>query len=108
MTANRKHKQATRAKAAEAGINYTTALRHTAPEAPPTEELPFDAAAEGAVIAYRDVEKARLLLDKKEAELSARVRHMAITSSTEARATYFRLTTDIDNEFEAKREKLGL
>lgn len=66
-----------------------------------------------AVQAFREVERAQLLLDKKKEALSNAVLIMANSlgeSATDAkdREEYVRLTNEILAEYEVKREKAGL
>jgi hypothetical protein len=61
-----------------------------------------------AVQAFREVERAKLLLDKKEQALLVSVHVMATNCDPEDRAEYVRLTDEVLAEFEGKREKAGL
>lgn len=68
----------------------------------------LDAFASAAVTAFREAERVRLLLDKKEKALSQAVRIMALKSHHDSREAYFDATEEIVAEYEAKREALGL
>lgn len=57
-----------------------------------------------AVTAFRDAEKARLLLDKKERDL----REAVVGMTAEEKADYVEMTESILREYEEKREKAGL
>lgn len=66
-----------------------------------------------AVQAFREVERAKLLLEKKEQALSNAVLIMANSvgmnaSDAKDREEYVRLTNEILAEYEVKREKAGL
>ena len=66
----------------------------------------MDGIASMAVEAFREVERVRLLLDKKEKALSQAVRVMAVECDDESKAAYFDATQSIIDEYEVKRQKL--
>lgn len=65
----------------------------------------MDAYASAAAEAFSDVERVRLLLEKKEKALTQAVVVMAIHSDSESKAEYFDLTTDILAKYEEKRAR---
>lgn len=65
----------------------------------------MDARLQTAVEAFRTVERRSLSLDKAQAELNKRVAVLAATDDRELLAQYERLTTQITEEYEDRREK---
>lgn len=65
-----------------------------------------DAFSSAAVQAFKEAERVRLLLDKKERALSKAVKMMALKSHYDTRLAYFEDTEAILEEYEAKRADL--
>lgn len=61
-----------------------------------------------ALNAFREAERARLLLDRKEKALTEANVRLAVQGTNEDREYYFRETEKIVAEYDAKREKEGL
>lgn len=68
----------------------------------------MDAYTSNAITAFQEVERVRLLLDKKEQALLFAVRAMALKSDEDSKAEYFDETTKILDEYETKRDRAGL
>jgi hypothetical protein len=63
---------------------------------------------QAAIEAFEDVERTRLLLDKKEHALKGAVVRMAVDAPEEDREPYHNATEAILRKFEDKRDKAGL